>query len=53
MRFSEVRNAPGSLPPVHTESQQVRAYGGSEMLIHVGGDTTELNVPAPDLPSNN
>lgn len=48
VRFEEVSNGSGTIPPTHTETHTLHTYGPTEMPIHVGGDLVDLNIPVPD-----
>jgi hypothetical protein len=48
VRFDEISNGPGTIPPAHTETKVLRSYGSTEMPIHVEGDLIDLNIPVPD-----
>jgi hypothetical protein len=48
VRFEEVANGSGSLPPTHTETHVLHSYGAAEVPIHVEGDLLDLNIQVPD-----
>src|SRR5207244_2428502 len=48
VRFEEVPNGSGNIPPSHTETHTLHTYGSTEMPIHVDGDLVDLNIPVPD-----
>ena len=48
VRFEEVSNGSGRMPPTHTETHTLHSYGSTEIPIHVEGDLTDLNIPVPD-----
>lgn len=49
VRFEEVSNGSGVIPPTHTETHALHTYGSAEIPIHVAGDLLDLNVPVPDV----
>ncbi len=48
VRFEEVSNGQGTIPPTHTETHTLHTYGSTEMPVHVDGDLVDLNIPVPD-----
>jgi hypothetical protein len=48
VRFEEVSNGSGTIPPTHTETHTLHTYGSTEMPIHVDGDLIDLSIPVPD-----
>ncbi len=48
VRFEEVSNGPGTIPPTYSETHILHSYGSAEMPIHVDGDLLDLNIPVPD-----
>lgn len=49
VRFEDVSNGPGVIPPTHSELHTLQSYGSTEVPIHVDGDHLDLNVPVPDV----
>lgn len=47
VRFEEVANGPGTIPPAHTESHTLRSYGPTETPVHVDGNLLDLNIAVP------
>ena len=48
VRFEEVSNGAGTVPPTHTETHTLHSYGSAEMPLHVEGDLLDLNIPVPE-----
>jgi len=48
VRFEDVPNGPGGIPPTHSEAHTLHSYGSAEMPIHVEGDLIDLNIPVPE-----
>jgi hypothetical protein len=48
VRFEDVSNGPGVVPPFHTVTHSLHTYGSTEMPVHVEGDVLDFNVAVPD-----
>jgi hypothetical protein len=48
VRFEEVSDGPGTMPPSHSETHVLHSYGSAEIPIHVEGDLLDINIPVPD-----
>lgn len=51
VRFDEIPNPPGTMPPTQTEKHTLRNYGTAEIPIRIESERTGITVDVPDTAS--